>query len=786
MKTFLFSFGVLLLGALCVVTGSHYMRTESTPPSVSTSIAQKEELISGSTPPINGQTHPLAPQQNAPWSHGNDDFSNAVATLFEQGLADPRGLEYREIEVAVGEPWNGGGSPFKTHGWLLPKEGKNGQFAIAWNGLIYPVVRVGSRADLHKDFAPTSKTPPLYTGSFHQALEKDSIDFRFPAALKMVLLARLGETEIVNRFSPLMKPQYHSDLYLDVARDWTWFAFERAVCAHERGDDRLALADAQLLTKVQPLIETEAKRRGFQSQTNFSNSRFPNRAFAALPFLEQLPLLLSDSQRRVANPKAVIASSKDASIATLIVNLENVSARQDGQPGGVSVTSDARVQALVQKGNEAIEPLIKTLESDERLTRSVSFGRDFHRQRHLISVSETAYAILADLLRVQFKTYNEQGEPLSRKELATQIRAYWTKMGTLSPAERFYLTLKDDKADKNQWLEAAANIVQPTDVEVHGGWITVPRRKPGQKVVLRGESLRDGRTPSVSQLLAKRSDAIAAIRTGSSLEQSLYMDAGQMALYLADWDKNVGVVTLKKRLTRVWNINAQSNDAIVLSGDYIERLGRIIVLMTQARVRCGDLTAYDEYAAWMQRIEPKDIFLSDEELQKPLIEGVARPSIVHAIDALFNTPASLWFNVLVPMNNPNLVKFWATPLARTAGFRKQALRALGDKTPAGTMVFDPRAEWTRQREAWIHIKKLNMQFTGSNGDPDTPPSGRISPFRVCDVFAYFYSKRQHGPKMQLFWPEKKRDAGVLACRQWLQSKSKSAQVFPKSQSPSSI
>ncbi|BCM88441.1 hypothetical protein IAD21_00272 [Abditibacteriota bacterium] len=774
MKTVLFSSGVLLLGSLCVATGFNYVRRDSTTPSVTAPIPQENVLESGAPLLIQEQAHPLAPQQSAPWSHGNDDFSNVAQTLFAQGLADPRGLEYREIEVAVGEPWNGGGLPFKTHGWLLPTGSKGGQFAVAWNGLIYPVVRVGSRADLHKDFAPTHnpRTTPLYAGSFQQAFERDSVDFRSLTALKLVLLARLGETEIVNRFSKIVKPQDNSDLYLEVARDWTWFTFERAVCAHERGDDHLALADAQLLTKVQPLVEAEAKRRGFQSQTNSPNSRFPARPLVALPFLEQLPLLLADSQHRVTSSQSPTPSSHKQGMAVLITDLENVNARQEGQPGGVSVTDDVRVQALEKRGNEAVEPLIKTLESDERLTRSVSFGRDFHRERHLISVSETAYAILADLLRVQFKTYKEPGEPLSRKELATQIRVYWTKMGALSPAERFYLTLKDDTADKNQWLEAAANIVQPTDVESHGGWITVPHRKVGQKVVLRGESLRDGRTPSVSQLLAKRSDAITAIRTGSSQEQFLYMDAGQMALYLADWDQKAGITTLKKRLARVWDTKAKSNDILISSSDDIERLGRIIVLMTQARGQCGDLTAYDEYAAWMQRVEPKSIFLSDEELQKPLIEGAAHPSISHAIDSLFNTPTSPWSNVLGPMNNPDLVKFWATPLARTAGFRKQALRVLEDRTPAGTMVFDPRAQWTSHREAWIHIKKLNMQFTGSNGDPDTPAPGETRSFRVCDVFAYFYSQRQHGPKMQLFWPEKKRDAGVLACRRWLESKNR--------------
>ena len=41
---------------------------------------------------------------------------------------------------------------------------------------------------------------------------------------------------------------------------------------------------------------------------------------------------------------------------------------------------------------------------------------------------------------------------------------------------------------------------------------------------------------------------------------------------------------------------------------------------------------------------------------------------------------------------------------------------------------------------------------------------------VCDAYAYFYSQYQNGPKFQLFWPENKRDNGVLACRKWLEAK----------------
>ena len=44
----------------------------------------------------------------------------ASATLFEQGLADPRGCDYRAIEIAIGSVWSGDEGVATTHGWVLP------------------------------------------------------------------------------------------------------------------------------------------------------------------------------------------------------------------------------------------------------------------------------------------------------------------------------------------------------------------------------------------------------------------------------------------------------------------------------------------------------------------------------------------------------------------------------------------------------------------------------------------------------------------------------------------
>jgi hypothetical protein len=122
-------------------------------------------------------------------------------------------------------------------------------------------------------------------------------------------------------------------------------------------------------------------------------------------------------------------------------------------------------------------------------------------------------------------------------------------------------------------------------------------------------------------------------------------------------------------------------------------------------------------------------------------------------------------------NGSWLLDFWQTPLSNTAAFRKQALRALTDKSLAGNITFHPRKDWNSLTEARIEPKGgWGFNFRGSNDDPDTPPPGQKVSFRVCDAYAYFYSQYQNGPKFHLFWPEKKRDVGVLACLKWLEAK----------------
>src|SRR3569833_1762934 len=65
---------------------------------------------------------PEPPQQRRSWQPDPaipTNFLSAAAKLYEQGFPDPRGCEYREIEVDVSGVWDGKASLMKTRGWVL-------------------------------------------------------------------------------------------------------------------------------------------------------------------------------------------------------------------------------------------------------------------------------------------------------------------------------------------------------------------------------------------------------------------------------------------------------------------------------------------------------------------------------------------------------------------------------------------------------------------------------------------------------------------------------------------
>ncbi|HEX6716452.1 MAG TPA: hypothetical protein VF088_05045, partial [Pyrinomonadaceae bacterium] len=366
-------------------------------------------------PVFHGDTIPSPPSQTAVWKTPAtslpEKFVTATATLFDQGLADPRDCEYRQIEIAVGSVW-GGSCVCKIHGWVLPNKSPNQtqRFGIGWNGLVYPLVSVGEPANISEDVLKLIKQEENLRA--HDKIEHP--DFRFyrfqlaiPDAvsmshesllpLKASLLLRLGHTDLAEKVWSAWTVGTvvdNNDPYRILSWEWAWALFDRAVTAHMRGDDRLSLLSARSLAGIKTSVEAELKRRDIINQ---GRTYAVPESMRYLTFLQPLSQLLADEERRIreeADPRRQaleeVLRIKDPRVRvdTLIRHLDEVVAWQNGQPGGVDLRDSEIVKALIAQGDAAVDPLLNVIENDTRLTRSVSFGRDFHFDRHLIGVHE--------------------------------------------------------------------------------------------------------------------------------------------------------------------------------------------------------------------------------------------------------------------------------------------------------------------------------------------------------------------------------------------------------------
>jgi len=369
-----------------------------------------------------GDSIPEPPQQKSSWAPPQTQLpANLISTtarLFEQGLADPRGLEYREIEIYLGPPWKPSLTG-KMHGWVLPGTATSQRFAVCWNGLVYPIVSIGNEVDLRADIDAAIKTdeenrtqrastnPTPYYRFRDVKPEGYSLSATSLLPIKVCLLLRLGRTDLAERvwatWTIGMDPKINDDAlhladpYLMLAVDWTWAIYDRAINAHMRGDDRLCMISALMAVSFEKSIRQEIPLRPALRARQYAQEY--------MNFQQPLALLIQDQERRAKHPRTMPvprdgASLRRQSTGQLIDYLDEAVAIQMGYPGGIDMDQDAVVAELIRRGKEVVEPLLNALENDTRLTRSVRSSRPWHSDRHFMTVYETALQALRRILSV--------------------------------------------------------------------------------------------------------------------------------------------------------------------------------------------------------------------------------------------------------------------------------------------------------------------------------------------------------------------------------------------------
>ena len=628
-----------------------------------------------------------------------------------------------------------------------------------------------------------SSTSAIQTSTYSRIMsawpEATSVAPNAMLPLHAVLLLRLGQVYLARSFWNAwvsgLRPDTNNDNeirrdpYLTLATDWVWARFDRAVCAHMGGDDALALSDTMALGSVRDAVESEAHRRNFTLFGDASRARY-------LPFLDPLEALRADSERRVAAgsppPRVpvehpgygMIPLPGNPSVADVIADLEFVDARQDGQPGGVDLGMDPRVISLIRAGDAAVDPLIGVLENDTRLSRSVHFGRDFAHGRTLIGVHEAAYVALVGILKTSFFSAGSTADDLTsrgfegrRAVAAARVRAFWERWRHVPMVERWFALLADDAQPPDQWIQAAANIVQPTNVEV----------VPGSMVFVTDSDSRASVGAACEPAwrvasFARSSEFERAARTPHRVveggcEQHRIADGG---LRTCGSTLRLGAGRTRRRPERA------CTSGLHAPAGYFGRsaAGRVCSRDDPRETsiwRCPrprtvrDMARRPAARDALRRRAQKHSNRSGEDPDAPAVRD--------AIEAMFGHEGRGWLSAAG--NGYYIDPLLRSPLLRAAAYRRYALRRLSDTQIVGTLRIDARTNYT------MHFADGGSSSRGVDeaAARELPQIGSTMDVRRCDQQATeIVARRGTLPAFQPWWSVSRRDHALSDVRRWVE------------------
>ena len=248
-------------------------------------------------PKFTGKAIPDAPSQTVAWTSPPTklprSLTDATSALFDLGAADPRGCEYREVEI-------GNWQVEKARGFVMPERpGDTGRFVVGWDGVVRPAISVGDAADLEADVGAlaaalktsrespdyheyesvgASSNSPVVTRTHHRDVVPAFLDRRGPetaiprSPFSLCMLLRLGRADLAEsllaaatgwtpeKVVPDVNAEYVGYAYL--SGQWADVLYHRLVASHARGDDVVALDAGRRLDRFRKGVDARKAKRG--------------------------------------------------------------------------------------------------------------------------------------------------------------------------------------------------------------------------------------------------------------------------------------------------------------------------------------------------------------------------------------------------------------------------------------------------------------------------------------------------------------------------------------------
>jgi hypothetical protein len=488
---------------------------------------------------------------------------------------------------------------------------------------------------------------------------------------------------------------------------WALDARSRAIGAHMRGDDLVALHSLN--------VAARASGGGYAMQAEPAGSGFPSADF------EIVDQLLADQLRRMSTPRPDVAALLAmgptlAQAAALVAALDEMRPRQGGQPGGMMYEVDPIFRALT-RNEHALPLLIDAVEQDDRLTRGVHAWRDFASGREAIPARDGATFAAMELLGVDVLWPNAGYR--SPREIAARLRALFRQAPTA--AERHLSTLRNPRAGVEAWALAAEKLDEPLDsMDGH----SFPERwDPAEKrrVSRRGDRLRQRRERILTRLLATR-------LRGAARERDRNSEACVIAEAFVGWATGPEP-TLRDLHERCTDPSVQCS---CFAG------------LTVALTELGDRDALQRYATAIRRLH----------LESTLPDYVFEPLVRYRADPEMQALAN-WFAERLPHRDQIVLRLARWDLMVVPAFARVAREELRDRRSVATLT-------TRSHAYQLHHHAAGVRHLVETNDPELPSPDSELDIRRCDRFAASLADRE--VPFELYWPEARRDAAIAAIR----------------------